>query len=270
VKSSRSIWKWISIAIVVEVLILFVIPVAIDLKIPLSPKTCPPPISHVRSVWIGSLRVTVTNMNMRLEGYKVLKPFIEILESSNRSVRLWLGSFHTNTVSITGFSTVVKNFVGPMSFNVVLGENSSGIMLPPTEVYYDPEDEAYVFQYYYLGLPTVATIMVKPMYRTAIEKFNVSRSVEARVYLCIGKSCWLGAEKLCTKGLCLLEINSSKPFQYTSISVAYRCGLLGVIFTSNGKLVLSSRLSVPLLALVTAVVVAATVCMGIVKTKRFK
>ncbi len=266
----RSRFLWLGIAVALEVLLIFVIPVAVDLRVPVSPSMCPPPAVHAEKRLVGSLEVTVANLVMKLKGFKTLEPFIDIVEQGNRTVRLWLGNFANGTASLRGWSKVVENFVGPTPFSIDVGENRSGLLFPPTEVYYDPSDEAYVFQYFYPGTSMLATLLVKPMYRKAFVELNATRSLRAYLYLCKGEKCWLGAAKLCQPGLCLLNVTSSKPFQYTLISLAYRCGMLGIVLTSSGKVVVSARSSSELLALVTAIIVAATVCIGIVKTKRFK
>ncbi len=263
----KKVVRGLLIAIALEVLAILVVPLAINVEVPVSASACRPPLAKpIGQLWVGKLVVNVVSLDMSVPGVKRLEPYI-LIEGVNHSVEIPLGAFNGSSVRIHDVVKVVR-FVGPMTLVVDIGERSIGV-LPPSSARYDPELRGYVFQYFYPGTSTTATIVVKPEYRFAHIVLYANESVRVGIELCNGVSCRLAGTYACNPGKCVINVSSVEPFQYVKTFLEYRCGLLSVVASISGVYA-SARGNAWILAAVLGIVVTVTVCIGVKKAKRFK
>ncbi len=253
-----------------EIMLLLALPLAMDLKIPISVSQCPPPISKpLEQRWIGELMVRVDSLYMRVPGAKVLEPAV-VIKGVNSSTAVSLGRFRGDRISLSGVSKAVS-FVGPMMLNVEVGDKVSGYYFPPNEAYYSPSEKAYVFRYYYPGLPLSAIIEISPRYRGIVILAYTKNTVSIGVEPCYGSKCWnLGLHE-CSPPSCKLELSSSQPFQYVKLYIYYSCGPFVVTLMQGGKNVyLSARTNYWIYCVLASALVLITVYIGVKRAKRFK
>ena len=270
-RGSRRRLYAILVAIALEALLILAIPLGANLSVPVSPSQCPLPVAKpVKQVWVGSLIVNVASLEMKIRGAKRLEPYVLVHSVSGSSVAISLGTFNGSYVKILGVSRTVPRFVGPMALDVDVGDNVTKLLLPPNEAYYDPSGEHYVFQYFYPGTGTVATIFVKPLYHRATISIALREQAKVGVELCMGKSCRLAKVVSCAPGNCTISIASAQPFQYTRILYVYRCGVLNAVASEEGGLRIELRENAWVPLAIFAAAVTITVCIGVRRTKRFK
>ncbi|NPA96903.1 MAG: hypothetical protein GXO32_04825 [Crenarchaeota archaeon] len=261
----------VALALILEAIFILAIPLGANLSVPVSPSQCPPPVSKpVEQVWNGSLIIDVASLEMKIKGVKKVEPYILVRNIEGRTYTVSLGVYNGSHVHIIDLLRSIPRFVGPMTLDVDVGERVTNMLLPPNAAYYDPNAKHYVFQYFYWGTNTVGTVFVKPLYHSARVTVSLREPARVGLELCIGKSCWLAKVVDCGPGNCTIEASSSQPFQYTKIFYVYRCGILNAVASEEGGLRIELRTNAWIPIVIFAAAAAATVYMGVKRTKRFK
>ena len=268
-RRARRVWIVLGVALVIEFIALFLGPYAVNASITISLSECPPPLANATQVLEGRLLVIVESLYMKVPGAKRVEPALEIY-LENGSVRVVpLSIVNGSEVSMSSVVRVVNDFVGPIE-TVDLGDNVSGIFVPPRVMFYDRADREYVLRYFYPGISLVSEVRIKPLYHRYRIVVRINRSADIVLGLCSGNSC-VYRQSHCAPPACTLQGVSREPFQYTVVTLRYECGLFTARFTNvYGQVRLYARDNYIWLLTLFGIVAAITVAVAICASKKFK